>query len=111
MRTMMIVTADTNDEDFVYEITDNVSKEDIHKIKNILHILMNSDSPKKSWGHNWMMGELVEQGMSPQKMYEGELTKEEIDWFEEFLPYGEYGIHSIESVRFLEVESDETIRL
>jgi hypothetical protein len=41
-------------------------------------------------------------GPTPAQQYKGKLTAADIDLLERFLPSGEYGIHTIESVKILE---------
>jgi len=112
LRTIVIVKADCNDADYLHEITDKygTKPEDIEKLKRIANIIKDSKKNKGYNVYNWHTSEYGS-GPSPEKMYEGELTEEEIEWFQDYLPYGEYGIHTIEEIRILQIESEEVIKI
>lgn len=86
------VIADANDADYVSD-TNKVSEEDIKAMKPIIEMIKN----KK--GHNWVVGEVARQGEGPMDVYP-DLTKDAFEWFSEFIPRGEYGVHTIESIEY-----------
>lgn len=98
MKKYIIITADTNDGDYVNR-KEIISDENIELIKPICKILKKDSS--------WGAGELLEDDNDPNRYIEqGLLTKEQIKLFERYIPYGEYGIHSIESVEILVVQEE-----
>lgn len=59
--------------------------------------------------HNWNTSEYSHEEESPENMYEEFLTEGEVEIFNTFLPYGEYGIHTIEEIKILEISSEEIL--
>ncbi len=98
---VVIICADTNDGDYIYSV-DNIPDDDFKRFKKIANIV-------KSHGNdnNWENSEYGD--IPPSEMYKGTLTEDDIEFFEEFLPYGEFGIHTIESIRVLQVIQEEKI--
>lgn len=96
----LLVTADTNDADYVTDVTE-INNEDLIRVKKIFSML-----PKKK-RHNWPDHDDYQKGNIFDKYKK--LTEEDFDFINGYIPHGEYGIHTIESVRVLEVISDETI--
>lgn len=100
MNKYIMVTADCNDADYVTEefpITD----EEIERVKKILSII-------KSYGYAWETGELAYFPSCPEERYvrKGLLTLEDVDFFNNFCPYGscDYpGIHTIKKVMIFTV--------
>ena len=109
------VEADTNDADYVTKIS-RISETDLKKIKPLIQAIKNfkpykATTPDKkdgcgrmSWthDHNYPYGS----GEYSPRLDLGEKPGREIykfpetifDLFEELLPYGEHGIHTIESI-------------
>jgi hypothetical protein len=100
MKKIIIVKADCNDGDYLYNIIDNMSSEDFERFTKIADIIKNE-------GHNWDNSEYGQ--YTPIVMYEGILTENDIEFFGSFLPYGEYGIHTIDSIRVLDVAEDKEL--
>jgi len=105
MKKFIVIQADCNDADYLMEkseITDQQIEEVIkpvivalEKRKAAYEELDKIDS-KRAWNelhHNWETSEYGD--TPPQKMYEGELSEDQIDAFQEFVPWGEYGVHTI----------------
>lgn len=99
MKRLMIIEADTNDADYAYSIQ-YVSPEEEQFIREITSRIESNGS---SW--TWENGEIGD----PRETYKDILTEEEIEAFGDYLPHGEYGIHSINSIRFLDVIKDEEL--
>lgn len=95
------ITADTNDGDYVSQRS-KITDAQIEALKPVIKAI-------KAVGghHNWETGEMIE-GRSPKELYldTNILSKHEVDLFYEFVPCGEYGIHTIESVKILVVSEE-----
>lgn len=88
------IVADTNDADYVTEIT-TVTMQEIEDILPVIEAIKNC---KKHF--NWSKGEYARRDEMPDKIYAGILTEDQIEMFNDYCPYGEYGIHTIESVEY-----------
>jgi hypothetical protein len=104
VKRLLIITADTNDADYVTE--ERVIKDD-EELEKLVKILAIVKSKSGNYAHNWPNSDYIEE--TPQELYEGLLTDDEIEWFEECLPHGEYGIHTIVSAKLLYVEKEEEL--
>lgn len=89
----LFIQADTNDADYVTS-SHSVSEEEIEAMKPIIEMVKNC---KKHY--NWVTGEYSQLEDHPLKIYP-ELTEDAYEWFRDFLPFGEYGIHTIESIEY-----------
>lgn len=103
----LIVKADYNDADYVTEESnlDSIQKycdyDVIDRIKKVVQII--KDCP----GHNW---DFNSWRSSCDAYYEGKLTEEDKDFFQEFVPSGgDNEVHTIESIRIIEISSDERL--
>ena len=94
----LVITADTNDADYVTSIS-QVTWQDIVDIMPIVGVIKAWSAEHKN-GHNWCMGEVSRNGERPWDIYKGLLTDEQIDLFDDYVPRGEYGVHTIESVHY-----------
>lgn len=101
MKKYLEITADPNDADYVTERT-VVTDEQLEAIKPVIEAIKNCKAD-----HNWETGEM-KADCTPQKLYVdiGILSKDQIKLFDNFLPYSEYGIHTIESVKLLVVQEE-----
>ena len=107
MKKYIIITADTNDADYVSEKTE-ITDDDIELIKPIIEAIKNTPKDKNGWGHNYETGEAVDKA-SAQKLY-GHLDN--FDLFDEFVPSGDPnypGVHTIKSIQILEVVNEITL--
>jgi hypothetical protein len=113
MKKYLIIVADTNDGDYVTsknEITD----EQIELIKPVIEAIKNfkpyigtqPDYWNHLHGHNYTTQECtrLDLGELSAKSLYGNL--EGFELFDEFCPFDEYGIHTIESVTILVVEEE-----
>lgn len=82
----LVITADTNDADYV-TATCKLTAEQIEELKPIL------EAVKLKRG-KWETGDI---GDSTDE-YKDLLTDKQIEWLDDLVPYGEHGIHTIESV-------------
>lgn len=97
MKTLVIIKADTNDADYIHSIRKNLTKKEIGILEKAAPII-------KANGGEWPNSEYADS--TPLELYDGQLTEEEIDYINDICPYGEYGIHSIESITIYQVESE-----
>ena len=100
---LMIITADTNDADYV--TSENwIDKDSLPVIKKVWKVVKNSVKQRGQGEYNWITGDLRSSNdQGPYERYKDVLTQEELDIFSEYLPHGEYGIHTIESIVIHEV--------
>ena len=110
MKYEMIIQADTNDADYVTSIT-TVTEKQLDKIKFIANKIKkfkpyevsfeNTNYGTMTWthSHNWPNGDCLRSDLGekhPMDLYD--LDEKTYEWFEEYLPFGEYGIHTIDSI-------------
>lgn len=103
-----IITADTNDADYITEITELQTDSDKSRFINIVSIL--KQYSKKSYGSGiiWDNSDYNSED-PPEKMYEALLTEEDFNFFNHFIPYGEVGIHTIKCIKIQEVSNEEKL--
>lgn len=111
MKKYIEVRADTNDADYITERSE-ISDEEIKNLIPVIEAIKEFDkNHKKGRGdYNWLCGEIrgsKEKG--PHEVYQGILTPEQIELFNEYTPYGEYGIHTIDSIKILTVVNEEIL--
>ena len=99
---VLIIEADTNNADYIiseYEI----KPEELIKLQPVFDAIK-----AKRFQENWPCSDYVYG--SPEELYKGILTQEQIDLFDDlfddFRPYGENGIHTIKSIKVLEVANE-----
>lgn len=101
------ITADTNDADYVTEIS-QITDEDLNKIKPLIAAIKNFkaytvkiDGLKWTHDHNYPVGEYSPREdlgeKHPREIYKG-FSEEVFQIFEDLIPRGEHGIHTIESI-------------
>lgn len=97
----LVVMADENDGDYQTAISE-INQENLNKFMELLSRVMSRMESRKAenpnrweWRHNW---ENNERG-DPAKQYP-DWTTEEIEFFSEYLPYSEYGLHTIVKVEY-----------
>lgn len=105
MKLYIEIKADTNDADYVHERSE-ISEELLEQFKPLIAAIKEKG---KNYGHNWLTYDYNrDEEDGPYEMY-SEFGKELIDWFRDFVPHGEYGVHSIRGIKLLRVESEETL--
>ena len=100
MKYEITITADTNDADYITAVNP-ISEEDLGTIKPLIEAIKNFKPYKNKYthGHNYSTGNCLRGDMgekSPEELYE--FDSDVFGLFEEYLPYSEYGIHTIESI-------------
>lgn len=102
MKKMLFIVADTNDADYVtgeYDITNNKELEEL--VRRVIPVI------KKVERHNWTSHEYIDQ--TPKDLYEGKLSDEDIDWFDEIVPRNEIGLHTIISIKIRIITEEEDL--
>ena len=107
IRTMVLVDGDTNDGDNIHKLTKIHFKDEgtyIPLIKKVGEAIKNvSSTHSNNWPNNqYSVG-------SHEELYDGILTEEEIETFNSFVPHGEYGVHTIDSIRLIKYVEDKKI--
>lgn len=98
IKTVLYIKADTNDADYVTS-EKKIREGDLDTIRKVAEAIRDC----KAY-HNWGLGECCNEEESPYEVYKGILTEEEIEVFDEYTPYGEYGIHSIKEIQIREIK-------
>lgn len=101
----IVIEADTNDGDYITKIS-KISDEDIILLKPVIDQLK-LKKLREPLSPNWVTSE-YSRYENPHDMYvkTGLLTKEQVDIFGGYIPRGEAGVHTIESIRYLIVTDD-----
>ncbi len=103
MKKYIIITADTNDGDYITEKT-KITDEQIEKYKPVIEAIKKSKA--SGYGHTWETGEMANSTLSEQYP---DVDENLLENFNQHLPYGEYGVHSIESIEILEVANEYSL--
>jgi hypothetical protein len=103
---LIIISADTNDGDYVHDLKEVSESEYNETYKDLLSKVSKAISKR---GGTWGRGEIQNRHNDPRIIYKDVLTEEEIDAFDYLAPHGEYGIHSIGSITVYSV--GEKVRL
>ncbi len=84
---LIVIKADTNDADYIHNIIER--KIDVSRLKRIWEVVKNNDG-------SWPWSEYCDE--TAYEVYADRLSEDDIVWFENVLPYGEHGIHTVESI-------------
>jgi hypothetical protein len=105
MKLLLVIEADTNDADYVTEMTE-VTPETLEPLLPIFAAIkaMTVKHQADRNHHNWPNSEYANDTV--ESVYEGILTEEQIEFFNDYAPQGEYGIHTIKLIKVLNVESE-----
>lgn len=96
MKNLLVIVGDTNDADYITE-THLLDPDEIYDAE-LLSLLPKVSKALKDCKdrHNWPDSEYSK--IFVRELYNGILTDEDIDIFQEYAPHGEYGIHTIKSI-------------
>lgn len=100
---LLVIKADTNDADYVYTVEEKTEKQlDIERLRRIAKAISTCKA-----NYNWCVGETFNEefDVAPEELYKDVLSPEDIEWFDELRPHGEYGIHTIEYINVYEISS------
>ena len=105
---IVIVKGDTNDADYITEETElkGWALEQLPLLKKIAKAITARDKEMEDTSqYNW--GNSEYSNANPEKIYKGILTEEDIGIFNgTFCPWGEQGIHTVESIRIITITKD-----
>lgn len=103
MKLYLEIKADTNDADYIHQRSE-ISEELLEQFKPLI---IDIKKRGKNYGHNWDTSEYGRANTRPSIMYAefGDL----VDMFSEFVPYGEFGVHSIRGIILLKVAEEEIL--
>ena len=78
---------------------DKISAEDLEIIRPVIEAI------KTKKDYNWPTSEYCREEEDPHTLYvdSGLITEEQYEIFDEFVPHGEFGIHTIASITLFEV--------
>lgn len=98
------IQGDTNDADYVSEMTD-ITEEELESIIPIIEAIKDCKE-----FHNWQneYDDITIEELYPQFFKNGEELPE-MEYFYELLPCGEYGIHSITEIKVFEVVNEQQL--
>lgn len=111
------IVADTNDANYVerwtplnYPEDSNYYAELEKVVPRVLEGIKKKASDLKEEGklcnfNNWPCGEYCREVLT--EFYSGYISEEDLDFFNDLLPYGEYGIHTIESIEVVKIAASE----
>jgi len=91
MEYTLFIEADWNDADYITEVI-TVDEKTLNLVKKVCKVI------GKEKRHNWPLHERSE--ILPKEKYKDFLTEDEIDEFEELVPHGDPGIHSIVEIKY-----------
>ena len=95
-KTILWIKADTNDADYITS-ENSVNEGGLEVIRKVCKVIKENGGP---YGVEWKTGEIG----NPYDTWGELLTEEEIEIFNDYVPYGEYGIHTIEAVELRKIE-------
>lgn len=108
------ITVDTNDGDSITEVS-LIDKESLEKIKPLIEEIGNFKPYKVgNWTHNnnYPYGEVYPRKdlgeKFPEEIYHN-IIKDTFNVFEEYVPFGEHGFHTVESIYVYEVPKKEKL--
>lgn len=107
---ILIIRADTNDGDYItdYQIADQEKLDLIIKIaKQLMNAKRNSAHGEDSF--SWPTSEYAR--FTPLELYGDEINVDYLDLIDWMVPFGEFGVHTVESIRYFELASEETLIL
>lgn len=104
----LLVKADENDADYVTEKR-SISDDSLEKVREIINALKEGSKKVDRDGRTrieriaWGTGDCRADDNDPYLLYalKGLLTIDEIEWFDQWLPHREHGIHTIESIEVI----------
>lgn len=105
MKNILVVTADTNDGDY---ITENhvISDEDLTEFISILKKLLRQTDyhGNETKFIEWETGDIGETYVT--LVEDGIITQEESNFFYDYIPSGEHGVHTITNIKVLKVTEE-----
>jgi hypothetical protein len=90
----IVITADTNDADYITKIS-AITPDELERFTPLI-----AEIAKKAKHYNWDTSVYGDDEDKPEIMYSQFAAL--VEEFEEFVPHGEYGVHTIESIVYYE---------
>lgn len=101
MKFYLYIEGDTNDGDYIGRLRE-INEIDIPRIKKVTDAIKNN--PEIEWSVHEYTDETYEDFIE-----KGLVSEEDADFFNGFIPYGETGVHTIEKINLIKVESEEDL--
>ena len=95
-KTILWIKADTNDADYITS-ENSVNEGDLEVIRKVCKVIKENSGLHSI---KWETGEIG----NPHETWGKLLTDFEIEIFDDYIPYGEYGIHTVEAVELRKIE-------
>jgi len=118
----IIIEVDINDGDYITSIN-KINEDDLKIVKKVASLIKefkpyktkyisSASGKEREWSHsnNWPSGDLLREDLgekSPEELYN--LTDEEVEVFSDYLPWSEYGLHTIISIKIAPVVEYEVL--
>lgn len=90
------IVADTNDGDYLERFTP-IGDEDLQRIVPVIEAIHASNE-----SHNWATGECSNIPLEEQYP---DVDEELLELFDDYVPYGEYGVHTIKTIEVYVITS------
>ena len=106
MKYLVIVTADTNDADYVQhsEVIDMSKPDGVEYLENVKKVSKMLTETAGKFETNWPAHESSDIGVFEQ--YSEYLSEDDLDTFHHtFVPSSEYGVHSIKEIQVMQVSN------
>ena len=108
MKYLVIVTADGNDADY-QDRSEFIEPDQLPFVRKIAAAIK-AYPERHNWTRDCDLGRGIYGDKSLKEKYANVLTEEEIEkWIDEFMPYNEYGIHTINNIQLIEVANHEEL--
>jgi len=103
MTIQLIIKADENDGDYITSVN-TITEEILAELKPIIKVVVEN-------GGHWITGQIAElqEEEKPNVFYREFLTENQIELLSNYVPYGEYGVDGIVSIKVLYVEKEEIL--
>ena len=98
MKKYIFIKADTNDGDYISKLTEIKNWDEFQQFLPLIATIKNC---KKS--HNWETGDNSDTELNEQYP---EFDLNLLENFDYYVPSGEYGVHTIEEIKILEVNNE-----
>ena len=111
---LLYIEADTNDADYVTRLTDitSLTEEQMKELTYCINIIKKHFT--QPWAHfigcKWNTREM-DDDESVEEEYKGELTSANIEFMEDYIPYGEFGVHSLQTIQIFNIDERDLINL
>lgn len=98
IKKVLYMKADTNDADYISKETDlgDYTDGQVGRIRELCRIVM------QQIGHNWPF--IDGDWESVVELYKDTIPEADLEFFDEFVPFDEFGVHTIEAIEIHMVE-------